>query len=168
AVVAPAPPISAYSPGLTVLLKPAHATTGAATLAVSGLAAKSVKLPDGGDVKAGSMLASGIYVLVYDGAAFILTNPTQETALPAGAVIDSAFDNYDANVSLTAQIPLDNSLPQAGEGTQILSVTHALKSAGNRLRIRFRGFGATNSSNVPIIASLIVDGGAAVQAAAVH
>lgn len=56
-----------------------------------------------------------------------------------GAVIDSAFGSYATNASLTAQIPIDDTIPQNIEGTEIISVSFTPKSATNRLRLRFSG-----------------------------
>ncbi|MBI3441727.1 MAG: hypothetical protein HY052_08030 [Proteobacteria bacterium] len=72
--VAPVPSITAYATGQLVTLKPANASTGACTLAVSGLAAKNIKLLDGTDPASGALATTGIYVLVYDGTNFILLN----------------------------------------------------------------------------------------------
>ena len=70
--VAPSPAVTAYAAGQVVLLKPGNANTGASTLAVSGLSAKSVKMPDGSALVAGALLSSGVYALIYDGANFVL------------------------------------------------------------------------------------------------
>jgi hypothetical protein len=79
--VAPNPPISAYVTGQRVYLKPANALTGAATLAVSGLSTKAIKLANGSDPSSGAMLTGGIYCLIYDGTNFVLTNPTTSSTL---------------------------------------------------------------------------------------
>ena len=166
AVLAPVPAVGSYTAGLTVTLIPAATTTGAATVAVSGLDAEDIKLANGNDLVAGSMQAGGVYMLVYDGTNFILTNPEINTAPAAGSVIGSAVDTYDANESLETVIPLDDSIPQATEGTEILSVTHAAVSAANKIRLRFCGFGVTSDSSVALVATLVIDGAPAVQTVA--
>jgi hypothetical protein len=163
AVIAPVPAVGAYSAGLTVMLIPAATTTGAATIAVSGLDTEDIKLSDGSDTIAGSMRAGGIYVLVYDGTNFILTNPEVDTTPAAGSVIGSAYGTYDANEDLDAVIPLDDTIPQATEGTEILSVTHTPASSANKLRVHFSGFGATSESSVALVAFLTIDGAPAAQ-----
>ncbi len=77
--VAPVPAIAAYATGQAVLLRPAHASTGAATLAVSGLAAKNIKLPDGANPASGALVTTGVYLLVYDGTNFVLLNAAATT-----------------------------------------------------------------------------------------
>ncbi|MCK5659285.1 MAG: tail fiber protein [Alphaproteobacteria bacterium] len=75
-VVAPVPAITAYVTGQIVFLKPINTSTGASTLAVSSLAAKNIKLSDGSDPASGSLAATGVYALMYDGTNFIVLNPT--------------------------------------------------------------------------------------------
>ncbi len=75
-LIAPSPAVPAYAAGQIVTLKPAYANTGAATLNVSSLGVKSVKLLDGNDPFANALLATGVYTLVYDGTNFVLLNPT--------------------------------------------------------------------------------------------
>ena len=74
--VAPVPAISSYAVGQIVFLKPTNANTGASTLSVSSLAAKSIKLPDCSDLLSGSLETTGVYALMYDGTNFIVLNPT--------------------------------------------------------------------------------------------
>ena len=74
--VAPVPAITSYVTGQIVFLKPANASTGASTLSVSSLAAKSIKLLDGSDTVSGSLATTGVYALMYDGTNFIVLNPT--------------------------------------------------------------------------------------------
>jgi hypothetical protein len=167
AVIAPVPAVAAYSAGLTVTLRPAITTTGAATLAVSGLDAEAIKLANGNDPAAGAMQAGGIYVLVYDGTDFILTNPEIDTTPAPGSVIGSASDSYSTNENLETVIPLDDSLPQATEGTEILSASLTPSSAGSKVRVRFCGFGATSESSVALVAALTIDGAPAASAVAI-
>jgi hypothetical protein len=65
--------------------------------------------------------------------------------LPAGMVVDRAYAEYTANASLTAVIPLDDTVPTSSEGTQILSVSITPKATSNRLRLMFTGQVATDA-----------------------
>lgn len=167
AVITPVPAVSSYAAGLTVILKPAASTTGAATLAVSGLDAQDIKLADGTDTVAGSMLAGGVYMLVHDGTDFILCNPEKDTTPPTGTVIARTTANYSLNENLEDVIPLDDTVPQATEGTEVLSASITPQHAGNKIRVTFKGFGATSESSVAIVAALVVDASPAVAATAV-
>lgn len=95
--VAPVPPITAYAAGQVVLLRPAHASTGASTLAVNGLTAKNIKLLDGTNPASGALATTGIYQLVYDGTNFVLLNAN------ASSVIDNTVTITVKDSNLTIQ-----------------------------------------------------------------
>lgn len=59
--------ISAYYDGLTLLFEANHTNTGAATLNVNSLGAKSIVRPDGSALKAGAITSGGRYYVSYDG-----------------------------------------------------------------------------------------------------
>jgi hypothetical protein len=161
----PAPP--QHQSGQMVVLIPAYDVTGATTLALGDLDVRDVVRGDGSALQAGDMRAGRTYVLVYDGTHFVVTNPTRDDDIPAGSIIGSAYAVYTTHTALVSIIPHDNSIPQPSEGTQILSTTLTPKSASNRVRVRFSGFGSA-SGNIPIVAFLSIDGGAAVQAVSVY
>jgi hypothetical protein len=75
------------------------------------------------------------------------------------AVVDRGYDEYTTNADIATAIPQDDSIPQVGEGTQILSVTITPKSATNRLRISFRG--TVSASQVTSCACALFRDGAA-------
>jgi hypothetical protein len=77
-VIAPSPAITAYAAGQGFRVKIANANTGACTINVSGVGAKSIKRPDGNDPSADDMIAGQIAVLIYDGTNFQLTNPATD------------------------------------------------------------------------------------------
>lgn len=54
----------------------------------------------------------------------------------AGSVIGGAYTEELANPIITTVIPLDNTIPQISEGTEILSVSYTAISATSRLRFR--------------------------------
>lgn len=58
--------------GLTVSFSPVNANTGASTLNVSGLGAKSIVLPNGSALPANALIAGGIVTAKYTGSAFQL------------------------------------------------------------------------------------------------
>lgn len=101
--VAPIPALSGYTAGQVVILKPTNAVTGASTLNVNALGAKAIKTQDGSDTAANAMVAGGVFVLVYDGTNFILTNPAisgnfllaKGTAVASAATIDIGAANSD-------------------------------------------------------------------------
>jgi len=94
--VAPVPAPASYSAGLVVTLKPGNACTGASTINVAGLGTKNIKMPDGTDTAANSLVSSAVYLLVYDGTSFVIVNPTlaanfllaRGTAVASAATVD--------------------------------------------------------------------------------
>ena len=74
-VIAPSPAISAYAAGQKFSFVSTNASTGASTLAVSGLAAKAVEYQ--GSALTGAEIASGSTIKVeYDGTAFQMVSPS--------------------------------------------------------------------------------------------
>lgn len=90
--------LTAYAAGIVYMLKANHTNTGAATLNVDGLGAKSIKTADGGDVIAGDIVSGGLYLLAYDGTNFQIVNtigggsyqPLDATLTAWGALAGSA------------------------------------------------------------------------------
>jgi hypothetical protein len=66
------PALSAYAEGVSLRLKINVANTGASTVDVNGLGAKSIKKSNGNDVASGNLKVGVIYTLAYDGTSFIL------------------------------------------------------------------------------------------------
>lgn len=69
------PALTAYSTGMTVIFTPANNTTGAATININSLGAKSIVRGDGTALESGDLQASTAHVLVYDGTNFVVLNP---------------------------------------------------------------------------------------------
>ncbi|WP_283195484.1 hypothetical protein [Rhizobium sp. AN80A] len=79
---------------------------------------------------------------------------------PAGSVIQSVSATpYTTSADLSANIPIDDTIPQITEGTQILTVDVTPKAANSKLRIRFTGNVAAKAVAQPI-AYAIFNGGA--------
>jgi hypothetical protein len=91
---------SAYGAGLLIALKANHTNSGAATINVDGLGAKSIVTADGGALIAGDIVSGGIYMLAYDG-----TNMQVLNQLAGGS-----FQPLDA--TLTALAALSGSAGQ--------------------------------------------------------
>ena len=80
--------------------------------------------------------------------------------LAAGTLVDRAYTTYTANSDITALIPYDDTIPQVGEGTEILSVSITPKTTTNRIRIRFQGFCGGNASVGTMSCALFINGAA--------
>lgn len=67
---------ASYTAGMRVVLKAANANTGASTLNVNTLGAKTIKKNYNSDLISGDVLANQIIEVVYDGTNFQLASPT--------------------------------------------------------------------------------------------
>jgi hypothetical protein len=77
----------------------------------------------------------------------------------SGQIIDRAYAEYTTFTGLGTAIPIDDTIPQVGEGTQILSAAITPKNATNRLRIRFRASVSPNLASTWMTAAAFVNGG---------
>ena len=71
-VLTPTTALVGYTTGLMLLYRPSNAGTGALTVNVSGLGAKSVKTIAGADPTSGDILVNQPILLMYDGTNFVL------------------------------------------------------------------------------------------------
>ncbi len=90
----------------------------------------------------------------------IVVSPNINADMPIGSIVKSTSASYTANTDITGTIPYDNTIPQVGEGTQIISVAHTALSATNVLRFRLTGTVACGTSGVVPIIAVFKDGGA--------
>lgn len=87
----PANALVAYAAKMSAIFIPNANNTGAATLNISGLGAKTIKRVDGADLAQNDLLAGVPYAVIYDGTLFKLAYPTKNyvdqlafnTVLPA-------------------------------------------------------------------------------------
>lgn len=95
--VASIPGISNLVAGLRVTVKINVANTGASTLNVNGLGAKSLRKSGGATLSAGNLKPGGVYTLVYDGSSFILQGEGGEygTATPADVLAGKTIGTED-------------------------------------------------------------------------
>lgn len=69
------PAITAYTAGLQIIFKATTANTGAATINVNGLGAKTIVKAVSTALSDNDILADMICLLIYDGTNFVLLNP---------------------------------------------------------------------------------------------
>jgi len=152
--VAPVPAVSAYAAGLVVTLKPGNANTGASTVNVSSLGAKAIKMFDGSALQANAMVATGVYLLAYDGTDFIIVNPSiaGNFMLARGSAVASA--------STTDIGDADSDFVEISGTTTIVSL--GTTATRNHVWVKFQGV-LTLTHNA---SSLILPGGANITTAA--
>jgi hypothetical protein len=71
-----------------------------------------------------------------------LTNVVNDIRLASGTTIGSVAGTYVSNSALVPNIPVDDTIPQIGEGTQIISVSYTPRLSTSTLRVRFSGQGS--------------------------
>lgn len=95
------PDLTAYSTGMIVIFKPANANTGATTINIDSLGAKSIVKGNAAALVANDLLTTVEALLVYNGTAFDLINP-QVTTLPFfDALITTTDQTLAANTVAT-------------------------------------------------------------------
>jgi hypothetical protein len=117
ATMAPAP--TAYAAGQLIFIKFSNHNTGAATINLNALGAKSIKRQDGSALSAYDIVDSMMAVLIYDGTNFILCN---------------AFDVYDRQNDAANYAA---STTAANTYTATLSPAPLAYTTGMRISIKF-------------------------------
>jgi hypothetical protein len=69
------PDLTSYSTGMLVFFTPANNSSGAVTINIDALGAKSIVRGDGTALESGDLQASTIHAILYDGTNFVLLNP---------------------------------------------------------------------------------------------
>ena len=109
-VLTPTTALVGYTTGLMLLYRPTNAGTGALTVNVSGLGAKSVKTIAGADPTSGDILVNQPILLMYDGTNFVLL---------AGSEYLSKTGNQTltGNLTLTGDQTVSGTLAVTGAST---------------------------------------------------
>lgn len=90
------PALTAYGAGMMLVFQPAGNSTGAATINIDSLGAKSIVRGDGSALESGDLQASAVHLLVYDGTSFVCLNP-----ISFSLVNGTLSGNFTCNGSLT-------------------------------------------------------------------
>ena len=86
--------ITSYQEGLAIAVKINVDNTGASTINVNGLGAKSIKKPNGNDVSASNLKAGSIYSMRFNGTNFILQgSDAAGNATPGDVLSGKTFTN---------------------------------------------------------------------------
>lgn len=136
--------------GLSIQFKATNANTGASTLNASATGVKNIVNQDGSALVGGRIPAGSIVSVVYDGTSYQLQSSSFQPVL-----VQRVYSSYATYAALSTTIPLDDTIPQITEGTEILTATITPKSTSNRIRLRFTG-GVSNAA-VWVIGALFRD-----------
>lgn len=104
--VSPAP--AAYTSGFFAVFKATHTNTGAVTLAINALSAKTLKAVDGSALESGDIESGGAVVVFYDGTDFFLISGNDRAAR-AGDTYTGTHDMTGAVLNVATQTQGDNS-----------------------------------------------------------
>lgn len=87
-----------------------------------------------------------------------LKKGTVASLQPSGALIQCVADVETASTTTTASIPIDDTVPTSGEGTEILSQSITPGNASNILEVEFEVPYSCNTSGTAQVAALLRDG----------
>jgi hypothetical protein len=76
------------------------------------------------------------------------------TFASAGAVLQVLQNTYATNADLNPDIPLDDTIPDITEGTEVLSQAITLASASNKVYASTKAWGAVNTVSTAIIVAM--------------
>lgn len=107
-VLTVSPNPAAYTSGFFAVFKATHANTGAATLAVNALTAKTIKTTDGSPMEAGGIENGAVVVLWCDGTDFFLISGN-DRAMKTGDTYTGTHDMTGATLLVADQVAGDNS-----------------------------------------------------------
>ena len=83
----------------------------------------------------------------------------------SSSVIQSLYTDTSVGAAITGVIPVDNTIPQNTEGTEVFTQAITPSSTSNRVRVRFTCYGSKNTTTTRIVAALFKDSDAdAIQA----
>lgn len=68
-----------------------------------------------------------------------------------------AYAEYTLATSLSGSIPQDTSIPQSGEGDQILTASITLRKSNSRVRVRFSGWVSRDAEDTNFVAAIFSD-----------
>jgi hypothetical protein len=127
------PTLAAYTTRMVITFTPAGSNTGAATLNINGLGAKSIKKGNGTALAAADLVAAVPALLIYDGTNFVLIN--QQSGIDAATLFGAIAD-----ARLSANVPLLNVLNQTFTTTSNTSkgLIVANTNAGNAASVVYQ------------------------------
>jgi hypothetical protein len=119
------PALTAYTEGVAIAVKINAANTGASTININGLGAKSIRDPRGNTLTAGKFTAGSIYTLRYNGTNFILQGEGATGNATASNLLSGKTASTDAG-EITGTMP-----NRAGDNANLASSV-----SGTTLKLR--------------------------------
>jgi len=138
-VIAPSPAITAYAAGQQFIMNAANTNTGASTVNVNGLGAKSIVNANNEALSRNEIVSGRTYILTYDGTAFQLTSP--KVSAKKNIVLNGDFQVWPEGTSFTGVANADHSAAQwlweqSGAGVaDVAQITTALPTVAEAGRL---------------------------------
>lgn len=129
------PSIASYTTNMAVTFKPVNTGTGAATIAINGLSAKSIVKGASTALVAGDLVSGTPAVIIYDGTNFVLQHPLGTLSAANG----SALTNLNASNLASGTVP-DGRFPAtlpAASGVNLTALNATNLSSGTVPDARF-------------------------------
>jgi len=154
-VITLSPAITAYTTGMSANVKFNTANTGACTINMNGVGAKSIKLTNGNDPADGDIPAGGVGNLLYDGTNMVLLSTPAVTALSEN-LVQMVYTQDGAMATGTTLVPFDDTIPQNNEGDEYITQAITPTASANLLEINLVAEVASSVDN-HMIAALFQD-----------
>ena len=113
------PAITAYATGNLFSFVAANTNTGAATIALNGLAAKNITKLGSTALAAGDIVSGRVYLIEYDGTRFQLLNPSASSV----ASFSAGSTGFTPSSATTGAVTLAGTLATTNGGTGLTSYT---------------------------------------------
>ena len=165
--------VNVTSGGLTVTAGGLTVTAGAVSLPAgaigsAAIADGAITLAKVADSSAESRLlgrgegsGAGAFEELTLGGGLSLSGTTLSSVQPVdGSLVNSAIAEYAGTTAISAAIPIDDTIPQIGEGYEIISTSYTMASTTNKLRIRFNGFFSGSTSQAVAVAAVFLNSNA--------
>lgn len=158
------PDLTSYSTGMMVIFTPANNCTGATTINIDSLGAKSIVKGDGTALESGDLQASTVHFLIYDGTNFVLINPMSFNLV--NGTLSGTFSVTGA-LTLNGALTTDNTTAdEVGYkglplNSQTTNYTCVLSDAGKTIHYAAGG-GAGSTFTIPANASVAYPLGTAI------
>jgi hypothetical protein len=95
-----------------------------------------------------------------------LAQQSFNSLMSTGQIVNSATSVLSTYTTVTATIPVNNTIPVITQGTEIISVTITPKNTTDRLRVRFNMVGSPGAADNPIVLAFLNSTTNAIAAAA--
>jgi hypothetical protein len=122
-VLTPTTAIVAYASKMLVLFSPLVTNTGACTINISGLGAKSIKTGSGSNPAAGALIAAQPLLLQYDGTNFVIIGGSSKVE---NSGTQTLYGDYTVSSAGSFRVPTQ---ALATSGTYAASVDYVLNAA---------------------------------------